>query len=69
MCINLKLLPSEVKAIKEFGIELTLSRFSGYDDVPYVEGEPTQIKKEDVKGWQEDSETLDDCALSFSLKS
>ncbi len=67
MGINLKLLPSEVKAIKEFEIELTLNRFSGYDDVPYIEGEPTRIKKEDVKGWQEDSQTLDDCILRFSL--
>lgn len=67
MCIGLNMLPSEIEAINTYGITLTLGRFSGYDDVPYVEGEPTRIKKEDVKGWQEDSQTLDDCVLRFSL--
>lgn len=33
-------------------IELVLSRFAGYDDVPYAEGEPTRIKQDDVDGWQ-----------------
>jgi hypothetical protein len=68
MCIHLDLLPSEIESIDTFEILPVLSRFTGYDGVPYVEGEPTRIKKEDVTGWQEDSKELVDCALKFSLK-
>ncbi len=68
MCIYLDMLASELDAIETFEIEMILSRFAGYDDVPYVEGQPTKIKKDDVKGWQEESITLEDCTLSFTLQ-
>ncbi len=68
MCIYLDMLASELDAIDTFEIELILSRFAGYDDVPYVEGEPTKIKKDDVKGWQEESTVLKDCTLTFKIK-
>jgi len=68
MCIYLKMLPSEAAAIDSYEITWTLERFSGYDDVPYVEGQPTRIKQDDVKGWQTDSEELTDCTLKFNLK-
>ena len=66
MCIYLKLLPSEVAAVDSFEIGWTLEHFTGYDDVPYVEGQPTRIRKDDVDGWQADSEELTDCSLAFT---
>lgn len=66
--IDLKMLPSELEAIDTFEILPILGYYTGYDDVPYVEGKPTRIKKDEVKGWQEDSKELSDCVLKFSLK-
>lgn len=68
MCIYLKLLPSELDAIDTFEVIPVLSRYSGYDDMPYEEGRPTRIPKDAVHGWQEESTELTDCALQFSLK-
>ena len=68
MRIYLNMLPSELQAIDTFEIVPILSRYTGYDDVPYVEGEPTRIKQDEVKGWQEDSTELTDCSLKFSLQ-
>ncbi len=68
LCIELQMLPSEVETIHTFGLLWTLSRYSGYDDVPYVEGKPTRIKKDEIDGWQEESTQLEQCVLEFSLK-
>jgi hypothetical protein len=68
MCIHLKMLPSEVAAVDSFKIGWMLEHYTGYDDLPYVEGQPTRIKKDEVDGWQADSEELVGCAVSFTLK-
>lgn len=66
MCDMLKVLPSEIEAIQAFEILPVLSYFTGYDDVPYVEGEPTKIKEEDDGvGWQ--SECVELNKLQFTL--
>ncbi len=64
-CITLNLLPSEVKNIDTFRILPRIERFSGYDEVPFVEGKPTVIPQNEVHGWQLDSTDLPDCALTF----
>ncbi len=67
-CIRLNILPYELKAIKTFEVLPVLSYYTGYDAVPYQEGKSVRIKASELKGWQEGSTQLADCALTFSLE-
>ncbi len=67
ICIELSILPSELKALRDIEIIPSLSRYSGYDNTEYVEGKLTKISNDDITGWQEDSTTLTDSVLQFSM--
>lgn len=66
MCDMLKVLPSEIEAIETFEILPKLHHYIGYDDVPYVEGEPTKIKEED-DGVGSQTECVELNKLQFTL--
>lgn len=65
--ICLMMLPSEIDAIETFEIQMELFHYIGYDDIPYVEGQPTRMIR-DGSGHQSEGELLHNFTLEFTLK-
>ena len=65
--MELDILPSELETIDTIRLVPVLSRYAGYDGVPFEEGKPTKIKEDEILGWQEKWGELTRCTFDFQI--